>query len=486
VSEIPRISVVIPVYNERDTLEEILCRVHAVDLDKEIVLVDDFSTDGDLAGRPGVVGLTALDDGLIRIARDRLGRDADFVLAHELVHSLLGPTWDPLPAILMEGLCDTVAARVAPESAASVRAIRLFDVAFAVPGMSLELSFFEPGPAARSQVRFPVADGDGPRPDRALRIRGRGISLHAGLDDENALYGFGLLVTERIVARIGLEGLHGLCLRARAEGHDVVPGPWILAAARMGAEPATWRDALLDAMREAELAALCDVLAGQLASCIVGALRDRFPSLDGRAFLERTLPTIGWEASGRRVAVGTVEPLREGILARWSLTGPATLRPGEGWWLRDRDGLHLTTILEPEAEGDPYTLSRLWLGEGSAHGGGLTPLLPSAADARVEAYLRVGRDEAGVYLSSSMPGPFERFRVELDGFVVADLSRGRNAEVDRDEHGWWMVTCRMPEELDPSGLVVHHPDANVVVSQRMARSASDAGWHVALRLPYGP
>jgi glycosyltransferase involved in cell wall biosynthesis len=42
----PKLSVVMPVYNERDTIEEILLRVQAVDLDKEILVVDDASTDG--------------------------------------------------------------------------------------------------------------------------------------------------------------------------------------------------------------------------------------------------------------------------------------------------------------------------------------------------------------------------------------------------------------------------------------------------------
>ncbi len=42
----PKLSIVIPVYNERATLQEILARVQAVDIDKEILLVDDFSTDG--------------------------------------------------------------------------------------------------------------------------------------------------------------------------------------------------------------------------------------------------------------------------------------------------------------------------------------------------------------------------------------------------------------------------------------------------------
>jgi glycosyltransferase involved in cell wall biosynthesis len=42
----PRISVVMPVYNEMATIEKILVRVQDVDLEKEIVIVDDGSTDG--------------------------------------------------------------------------------------------------------------------------------------------------------------------------------------------------------------------------------------------------------------------------------------------------------------------------------------------------------------------------------------------------------------------------------------------------------
>jgi glycosyltransferase involved in cell wall biosynthesis len=42
----PKISVVMPVYNEMATIEEILLRIQDVDLDKEIIIVDDGSTDG--------------------------------------------------------------------------------------------------------------------------------------------------------------------------------------------------------------------------------------------------------------------------------------------------------------------------------------------------------------------------------------------------------------------------------------------------------
>jgi len=41
-----KLSVVIPVYNEEATLEEIVRQVRAVDVNKEIVMVDDGSTDG--------------------------------------------------------------------------------------------------------------------------------------------------------------------------------------------------------------------------------------------------------------------------------------------------------------------------------------------------------------------------------------------------------------------------------------------------------
>ena len=41
-----KLSVIMPVYNERDTIREILRRVRAVDIEKEIIVVDDGSVDG--------------------------------------------------------------------------------------------------------------------------------------------------------------------------------------------------------------------------------------------------------------------------------------------------------------------------------------------------------------------------------------------------------------------------------------------------------
>ena len=60
----------IPVYNERATVEELLKRVQAVPIDKEIVLVDDGSTDGT---RELLAGLGAAD-GSVRVVLQDVNR----------------------------------------------------------------------------------------------------------------------------------------------------------------------------------------------------------------------------------------------------------------------------------------------------------------------------------------------------------------------------------------------------------------------------
>jgi glycosyltransferase involved in cell wall biosynthesis len=43
---VPLLSVVMPVYNEIATIAEVIRRVQAVEIDKELIIVDDYSTDG--------------------------------------------------------------------------------------------------------------------------------------------------------------------------------------------------------------------------------------------------------------------------------------------------------------------------------------------------------------------------------------------------------------------------------------------------------
>jgi len=70
----PWLSVVIPVYNERATIETLLKRVHAVGVDKEIIVVDDGSTDGT---REMLAGLQTPDGPLRVLLQERnLGKGA--------------------------------------------------------------------------------------------------------------------------------------------------------------------------------------------------------------------------------------------------------------------------------------------------------------------------------------------------------------------------------------------------------------------------
>ena len=40
------ISIIIPVYNEVSTINEIVNKIHLLKIDKEIIIIDDFSSDG--------------------------------------------------------------------------------------------------------------------------------------------------------------------------------------------------------------------------------------------------------------------------------------------------------------------------------------------------------------------------------------------------------------------------------------------------------
>lgn len=59
-----KISIIIPVYNEAKTLKEIIKRVESVNIDKEIIAVDDGSTDGSLDILSDVAG-----EGRIKLIR---------------------------------------------------------------------------------------------------------------------------------------------------------------------------------------------------------------------------------------------------------------------------------------------------------------------------------------------------------------------------------------------------------------------------------
>lgn len=195
-----------------------------------------------------------------RHGRILLSRDADHpvrTLAHELTHAALGPSWSALPGTLEEGLCDVVAGHLVPDGAARLRAGRLASAALATGGLRLRFELW-PLDADRLQVEAGPRAGSRPRDAARLVLTGRDSApfdpllvfrVEAGLSTtslqvgtKRGYYGLAYLVVGSIVERAGLEGLHRLCLEARAAGHERVPEAWLLRAAGLGSAPSTFRE----------------------------------------------------------------------------------------------------------------------------------------------------------------------------------------------------------------------------------------------------
>jgi len=114
-----KLSVVIPVYNERGTLREIVSRVKSVaveGVDIEIVLVDDYSTDGtrdliknEMAGEVAAVGLHEKNMG--KGAALRTGfklASGDFVIVQDADLEYDPSEYSKLLAPLLDGRADVV------------------------------------------------------------------------------------------------------------------------------------------------------------------------------------------------------------------------------------------------------------------------------------------------------------------------------------------------------------------------------------------
>lgn len=171
------------------------------------------------------------------------GGQSPWYLAHELVHALIGPSWAPLPGILEEGLGDVIAETLNPEYEEHIRSHRLLNASVFTGGLALEIVYREPSegswrswPVAKRPATLELGPRITPATLRELLETPRSDLHKRWADIPESFYGISWLIVSRAVERVGLEGLHDLCLRARAEGLGLVPVAWLESAADLRLE----------------------------------------------------------------------------------------------------------------------------------------------------------------------------------------------------------------------------------------------------------
>jgi hypothetical protein len=243
-----------------------------------------------------VKGFTLISDDHTR-GRIHLREDVDhpeWFLAHELVHALLGESWNTLPAVLEEGLCDVVAAELRPSVAPRIRALRAIEASLYLGRLKLVISHSGIGYRAGNGPLEIWFHYDEPRDqlplEQALAPATYAFREHHG-DMDDALYGLGFLIVDQMRERIGYAGLHSLCQRAAANGQASITPSEQLAAAGLS-EPNALFERIYATLGQKEFDAWVELLPHFHAELFVELFAPTFGNMDAGAFAEQVNPRL--------------------------------------------------------------------------------------------------------------------------------------------------------------------------------------------------
>lgn len=205
-------------------------------------------------------GFTVIDSDPARIHVRADSPFPDWIVAHELVHATLGDAWAPLPAVVEEGLCDVIACQLCPHRAGQIRMRRMTGALGYLGKYALYYQYDTPfgadpqlrGLQATHSVRFSISYQ---RNEKSV-LEALQLPALPGDTDVGAEYGIGYVIASRIVARHGIGALLEMCQRARVEGLELVPAEWLLRAAELPEDIASWPLAEILDFDEPELRAL--------------------------------------------------------------------------------------------------------------------------------------------------------------------------------------------------------------------------------------
>jgi hypothetical protein len=251
------------------------------------------------------------------------GGQSPWYLSHELVHALIGPSWKRLPGILEEGLGDVIAEKLNPEFAFHIRAHRLLNASALTGGFYLNVAYSAPR-AGRSSREWPryvsstrvLTETSVPRQRLQDLFQTSRAELHRRWPElPESFYGFAWLVVARICDRGGIEALHRLCLRAEAEGLDLVPPEWIFAAADMDPEQID-ADFLTSCFGPAEIHAASYLQSELFTGLALELFAPLCGDLSARQLLFRVRPAFR-ASDGTEVPFFRIPPLSDGIFRGW-------------------------------------------------------------------------------------------------------------------------------------------------------------------------
>lgn len=271
-------------------------------------------------------------DGFFSEAEDRihLRESADSLertLAHELVHAHLRGAWRRLPGTIEEGLCDHVSGELCPTARPGLRAGRLSCAAFALGGLALDLTLRLPAPSDDDAPRLAflarlTLEGEAPMEVDPLGVFERQAGLSSSrlsTAHKKAYYGLAYLVAERLADRVGIDGLHRLCVEARDHEEPRVPRDVLLAAAGLGTTTESWRAALETEFEEGDLRELVRSHPEFLVRTLAEFLGPH--GIDGAEGLEGVTAELALAGTDTRVELLSIDVVRAGLIA--AVRGPA-------------------------------------------------------------------------------------------------------------------------------------------------------------------
>lgn len=213
-----------------------------------------------------VNGLTVGNDRiLLRESDERLHE----TLCHELVHHLLDDSWETLPTVIEEGLCERVSEELASDDPVAFRSRRLATALHGSGKLGGSISIqFAPDDGLQFVASIPFqtesSSEGGMKIIDSLSLRGGYSEISAG--NINAThYAIGYWIVDRIVRTDDYRALHRLTQRASSEGLRSVPPGWLLAAAGLSSNEQSWYALILEGFGEREVTEFARTVATQLA-----------------------------------------------------------------------------------------------------------------------------------------------------------------------------------------------------------------------------